>query len=544
MGIAMATKQKASETVTGLMAALAERDPDRAAMIEGETTISFGELDARSRRVAAGLARHGVGSGDRVALWLPTVPAYMILDIACARLGAIAVAINTRFRAVDLADLVGRSGAKLLAYWPGFRHIDFAGTLAQSDPAAMARLETLVIYGSDDSAAPADSPLVGRTAVDYASLEASEPLEADRASPDAPCNIFASSGTTRAPKMILHSQRTITRHAATVARRFGFDAPDARSLQILPLSGVFGFSQMMGALAGTCPSVLMSAFDAEAAVTAIGRDRITHLIGTDLVFQRLLDCASADRPFPSVRLAAFAAFTPSITGLVEQGDARGIPFVGLYGSSEVQALFALQPVDGTPDRRAKAGGEPVSGDARVRARDLESGAILPDGEPGELELSGPSRMVGYFEDDPGTAEAVTEDGYIRSGDLGYTESDGRFVFLSRRGDVLRLGGFLVHPVEIEAFIQEHPGIEGCQVIGVERPEGTRAVAFVTCVQGASFDPRALRSHCLRGLAKYKLPERFIALDAFPMTESPNGMKVQRAKLRQMALEAAESRRKT
>ncbi len=151
-------------------------------------------------------------------------------------------------------------------------------------------------------------------------------------------------------------------------------------------------------------------------------------------------------------------------------------------------------------------------------------------------------MTGYFGNPEATAEAFTKDGYLRSGDLGYTTAEGGFVFLSRMGDVLRLGGFLVAPAEIEARLGGHPSVEGCQVVGVSTPDGPRAVAFVTLRAGAEFDEEALRHHCLAGLARFKTPSRVFSLDEFPTTRSANGTKIQRARLRDMAQAAIDGTR--
>src|SRR6185369_14390559 len=141
--------------VWSLLAEWAEQTPGAPAFLHGDRTISFAELHERSLRAAQGLADLGVGPGDRVALWLPNVPAYPILSFACARLGAIAVAVNTRFRAVEVADIVGRSGAKVLACAPGFRRIDFLAILADIDPEALDKLAALVVVGEEPAAVPA-----------------------------------------------------------------------------------------------------------------------------------------------------------------------------------------------------------------------------------------------------------------------------------------------------------------------------------------------------------------------------------------------------
>jgi len=162
--------------------------------------------------------------------------------------------------------------------------------------------------------------------------------------------------------------------------------------------------------------------------------------------------------------------------------------------------------------------------------------LLGVGQPGALECAGPSLMAGYYGNDKATSETITADGYIRTGDLGELDGRGGFTFLSRMGDVLRLSGFLVNPLEIETHVQKLPGITGCQTIAVARPDGVRAVSFVILAPGASLDETAAIAHCRHGLAGYKVPLRVFAIDDFPKTPSPNGFKIQRNRLRDMALE--------
>lgn len=524
-------------TLPQLILGRARITPRATAIRHGGGTVTFGQLEERSRRVAQGLAELGVGPGERVALWLPNVPAWLILCLACARLGAIAVAVNTRFRSAEVGDIVGRSGARVLACWPGFKEIDFLAILGAVDAAALARLETVILYDESGAGAAPEAVLDRRT-VRYRALEARPPHGGDHAAPGTPLAVFTTSGTTRAPKFVLHGHAGIVDHARQVAADFGFDARDAVILQALPLCGVFGFSQAMAALAAGRPMVLLSSFDAAEAAALVRDQRVTHMNGSDEMFRRMLAARSEDRPFPSLRLCGFAAFNPAIDDLVGAAEGRGLRLVGLYGMSEIQALFARQKVEAEAGVRGRAGGFPVAPEARVRVRDLQSGALLGHGEDGELELAGPSRMAGYLDDAEATAAALSEDGYVRSGDLGHTLADGSFVFRARMGDVLRLGGFLVSPAEIEGRLLDHPEIDGAQVVGVAGAEGMlRTVAFVIPRPGGRFDEQALRAWCARGLAKYKVPARFIALDAFPTTESANGSKIQRARLRQMAAAA-------
>jgi fatty-acyl-CoA synthase len=182
-----------------------------------------------------------------------------------------------------------------------------------------------------------------------------------------------------------------------------------------------------------------------------------------------------------------------------------------------------------------AGGRPVSAAARVRARDPETGAIQPHGAAGELEFHAPaSAMMGYHGNPQATREALSADGYYRSGDLGHTLADGRFVFQARIGDALRLGGFLVSPAEIEAVVQDAPGIAACQVVGVPRPEGIRAVAFVLTKENTSLDEAGVLAYVDSRLARYKVPHRVFPIDAFPVTPGANATKIQKGRLREMA----------
>lgn len=516
-----------------LVADIAEQKPDAPALLHGDRTISFLELTESARRAAQGLADLGIGPGDRVALWLPNVPAYPILYLACVRLGAIAVAVNTRYRAVEVADIVGRSGAKVLACAPGFRRIDFLSILADIEPEALDRLTALVTVGDEPAAVP---PAIERLRrVPFERVLSRPRLGLNNAKASAPCNIFTTSGTTSAPKFVLHRQGAIASHAQQVARAFGLTAPDTLSLSILPLCGVYGFDQTMATLAAGRPCVLVESSEIDEIARLIARHRPTTLFGSDDMYARLLDAVPGDRPFPSVKWAGYAAFNAALDQIAESAERRGLLLCGLYGMSEVQALYSVQPVDAEVARRKKGGGIPTSPIAHVRVRDPETGELLGVGQPGALECAGPSLMVGYYGDEKATAETMTADGYVRTGDLAELDGHGGFTFLSRMGDVLRLSVFLVNPLEIETHLQKLPGIAGCQAVAVPRPDGVRAVAFVILAPGATLDEAAAIAHCRHGLANYKVPARIFALDDFPKTPSANGFKIQRARLRDMAM---------
>ena len=541
------------QTISEMLAGVRRRTPDAAAVAYRGRRLGWAALDDAARRAARGLSELGIGRGDRVALWLPNTPGYLVLWLGCARLGAVAVAVNTRFRAVEVADVVQRSGAKALAFWPGFRGIPFLDVLSGIDRSALERLETLLIHEEEDEE---DARTRGKTIREPGTLRAPPaslahcrqvglsrllerpPLDEDHARPHDGANVFTTSGTTKAPKFVLHSHASVTAHALTMARALGYADREGGVLGALPLCGVFGFCQATAALAAGRTLALTSAFDAAEAVHLVDEHRVHCLNVTDDMLMAMFEATPREPALPTVRSCGFAAFAAKPDELRARAEARGIRLVGLYGMSEVQAFFARQPLDAAPERRLLGGGIPLDRDAAVRVRDPGSGRLLPPGKPGEIELSGPSLMRGYFGDEAATAETIGADGFVRSGDLGHLTDDGGFVYLARMGDAMRLGGFLVSPAEVEAHLNDHESVGGAQVVGVETEDGPRAVAFVTVAPAAAggFDEEALRGHCAGGLARFKVPARIFAVEEFPTTKSANGTKIRRAELRRMAEE--------
>lgn len=503
-------------TFPALLEAHLESRPEKVAFIEDGREITYADFHVLCRRAAAWLAAHGIGQGDRVAVWLVNRIEWLALLFGLARLGAALVAVNTRFRAAELEYIIHRSGARMLVYQPAFRSIDFAGILAAADPAALRSLQHI------------------------AAVNAGEWPDAetrDRAVPDAVLAMFTTSGTTSGPKLVLHPQRTVAFHSRRVASAFGLEAQGAALLGALPLCGVFGFNSTLGAFAGGAPVVLMEAFEPAAAGELIRRHAITHVFGGDEMYRRLLELAPGHDPFASARMFGYASFQAGGAELAEAAWKRRVPLLGLYGSSEVQALFAAQGASAPLSERIEAGGRPAAGDeAQVRVRDFDSGELLPAGRSGEIEIRSPGNFSGYWNDPQASAGAIGADGYFRTGDIGRLRADGTFVFEARRGDAIRLAGFLVSPLEIEDAVKRVAGVADVQVVGVEIAGQPRCVAFVIAQAGATLSDQEIIAAVGKRLAPFKVPARVWFVERFPTTESANGVKVQRGKLREMALE--------
>ena len=519
-------------TITSMLEASAEVKNDADLIYEGKS-VTFKNLYHDSKRTAAGLATLGIGLGDRVGFWLPNTPAYLTLYFACARLGAIVVAINTRFRASEVEDVLERTGTKALIMWPNFRGKNFAGILEEMDRSALERLEVAILY-SEEGHTPESLAGVSKV-VRYESLFEYGARHIDSSEPSHGCNIFTTSGTTKAPKFVLHSNESMAIHAAEVAQNFGYRNPLTVVQQDMPLCGVFGITGVLAAIAGARKLVLTSAFDADLTVDLMVKHKVTHFDGSDEMIDRLLHATNRDDIFERISFAGYAFFNSYLDDIVDRAERRGLYAVGLWGMSEMQALVTRRDRADPVDLRKKGGGRPVSPRAVARVRDPRSGKLCVTGMAGELEIKGPSRMLKYFKNPEATSETLTDDGFVRTGDLAQMEPEGGFEFLARMGDVLRLGGFLVSPAEIEAEIQCHPGVADVQVVSAPIEGADRPFAFIVTDPGTTIDESQVLSHCANRLAKFKIPIKVAKLEAFPVTESANGMKVKRTKLREMAI---------
>ncbi len=499
------------------------------AFLFDDTPVSRAEFAARVEQTAAWLAAQGIGKGDVIAVWLINRLEWIALLFAAARIGAVAAAVNTRYRSAEVAHLLKVSGARMLVVEAAFRSIDFAAILAGIDEAEVPALQSLAVVGGD--AITAQWPCVRFDAFDRSWAPAPPPQD----DVDLPVLLYTTSGTTKGPKLVAHSHRTLSTHARAVATALAL-APERHSLlAILPFCGTFGLTSLLGFIAAGARIHVLDAFEAEPASRILSTRKITHSFGSDEMFRRILALTDAPRPFPHLELCGFAAFQPGWRELAAEAEARGLPLFGLYGSSEVQALFSIaRPGDAFADR-IEGGGWPMSPEAKVRIRDVETGELVPSGVSGEIEISAPSRFLGYFNNDEATRAAITPDGFFRTGDIGRLRADGSFVYETRAGDAMRLGGFLVSPGEIEDELKSCPGVTDAQVVAIDLKGQARCVAFV--IPGAVPPQQEILTGRLRErLAGYKIPARIYVVDAFPVTDSANGVKIQRARLRAMAME--------
>ncbi|QOZ51128.1 AMP-binding protein [Bradyrhizobium sp. CCBAU 53338] len=510
-----------------LQSLIGSESPTDPVLVFDGRPVSRAEFSRKVGQTTAWLAAQGIGKGDVVAVWLVNRVEWIALLFAAARLGAIVAAVNTRYRSAEVAHLLKWSGAKLLVVEAAFRSIDFASILAGIGKDEVPALQKLAVVGAD--AIPAQWPCVR-----FDAFEKPYPPAPTQDDIDLPVLLYTTSGTTKGPKLVAHSQRTLASHARAVAGALQLSQQRHSLLAMLPFCGTFGMTSLLGFIASGATVHVLDAFEATPALKILSERKITHSFGSDEMFRRILALTDVPRPFPQLEVCGFAAFQPGWRELAAEAESRGLPLFGLYGSSEVQALFSIaRPGDAFADR-IEGGGWPMSPDAKVRVRDTETGALAAPGVSGEIEISAPSRFLGYFNNPDATRDAITTDGFFRTGDIGRIRG-GAFVYETRAGDAMRLGGFLVAPGEIEDELKSCDGVTDAQVVAVDLKGQARCVAFVIPAK-TSPQQDVLTARLRERIAGYKVPARIYVVDSFPVTDSANGVKIQRAKLRAMAME--------
>ncbi len=475
--------------------------------VDGATLLAR-ELSGDGATIAGWLREGGLEPGDRVAVWAANGRGYLLALAAAAAGRFVVVSINTRFSPDEAWSIIERSGARVLV----------TDQALERNPGGVRVISATDLVRYVDAAPPVDEGGAGD-----------------------PFIVFTTSGTTSKPKLVLHRQSSIAEHGIEVASTFPYRADD-RVMIALPLCGVFGLTGFVAAVAGGSEIWLPPKFDAADVAATIESVAITSMNGSDDMFHRLL---STRRDLSSIRQGGYGAFNPSLGDVVERADQAGVALAGLYGMSEVQAQFSFRHPSDPIGERTRAGGRLASGRSAARVVDPDSGNPMPAGEAGELQLRGPSLFAGYLAeggaaiDDELTGRAFVTDGegdrWFCTGDLARMEADGGFEFLTRMGDVLRLGGFLVSPAEIEEAVLDSPAITEVQAVAVNRPGGARPVAVVTA--SGPVDEQAVIDHCATRLARFKVPVRVVVVDDFPTTPSANGTKIQRNKLVAIAEQA-------
>jgi fatty-acyl-CoA synthase len=494
---------------------------------DAERSLCFAELEERCARAAGLLEAAGVGRGDRVALLLANRTAYLELVFGAARLGAIAVPINTRLAPPELAFQLRDCEPRVLAHEASLSGLADAA-LAEVRPAG---LRTLAVGAAG----------AGRDAYEDA-LAAARPQPAIApVSPDDPMILMYTSGTTGQPKGALLPHRKTLANSLNAQLFFDLGSCD-RVLVVVPLFHSFGLAILaLPALYAGGSLVLARQFDADAVWRCVGEHGITFFGGVPTMFRELEAALAAAPPgrydLSSLRFL-FTAGAAIPATLIHAFQNRGIVLKQGFGQTETSILCCLDARDAV--RKAGSVGKPVfHAELRIVTRDSVEGPSAgfrdtAPGEIGEIVARGPITMTGYWRRPEETARTL-RDGWLRTGDLGRFDAEGFVALEGRARDLYISGGENVYPAEVEAVFERHPSIREIAVVSVpDERWGETGWAYVVLQPGAVLDPEALRAFGSERLARFKLPARFIAVAALPRTASG---KVQKHRLADPGSEA-------
>ncbi|HEY3066026.1 MAG TPA: AMP-binding protein [Methylomirabilota bacterium] len=532
-------------TAPALLDAIAAAYPEREAMVFGDERVTFAELRRRTLVLARGLAALGIGAGDKVAVWLPNRPAWFVTQYACARLGAVVVALNPRYKAHELAYILGQSDSMALVLTDHLGAIDYFETLHDVLPELAA-----AVPGEVQSAklpllrhviVDADDPYPGchrwQDLMDVGQREDTD--VAPRApGPDDVFTILYTSGTTSFPKGALITHRNCVPHGWHCGEVLRLTADD-RVLHALPAAGTWGGVNIpLTAWSHGARLVLMDAWDPERALALIERERCTVFNAVDTMLKPLLEHSRFDRyDRSSLRTGGFASVGGGGPAMFDAVVKRlGVPLAFQpYGMTEVNAMALLHDLDEPLEMRAQPGIVPAPG-LEVRVVHPETGRPCRAGEEGELQLRGRLVTRGYYKKSEETRAAFTDDGWFRSGDLAVQDDRGHTIFRGRLKETLRISHFMVAPGEIEAFLQSHPDVDQAFVVGVpDAAVNEVPVAYVIPKPHARVSEDELRAFCRGKIASYKIPRSIRFVSDVPRTPGPHGDKVQRGKLREQAI---------
>ncbi len=481
-----------------LLDQLAAAHPDHEALVDGPVRWSYARLQHEARRVAAGLAAHGIGKGDRVAILAGNRVEWVAAYFGAQDLGAITVALNTWLTPAEIAYQIEHAGAALLIVEPDFRGRDFAGEIsALQAEGRLACLRTVIAL--TDTPPPGTQP--------YSDLLAHSPSPSawDRAEPQDIACILYTSGSTAAPKGVPLTHGGIVDNMWSIGERMHL-TPDDRLWFGVSLFWSFGCVNALFAVmshAGTC--VLQHHFDPGEALRLIEAERCSVFYGMPNMAIALEDHPDrAKRDLSSLRTGATIGTPEQIQRIVDLGATE---ICNVYGLTEGYGNSVVGDCKAPLQQRLHASGRPLDG-VSIRIVDGETGAVLPQGKVGEIQISG--RMTpGYWNAPDLTADSMTADGWFRTGDLGMLDEAGWLRFRGRLKELMKTGGINVSPAEVEEALLRHPAVASCFVTGLPDPKLDQMVAAVVILEdGAEATGEALQSFCREQIAPYKLPRRW------------------------------------
>jgi fatty-acyl-CoA synthase len=524
------------ETIGENLRRVAARFGDREAMVDVPSgrRWTYRQLDADTDTLARGLLAAGIGTGERVGIWSPNRPEWVLLQYATAKMGAILVNINPAYRTHELAYVLRQAGIKLLVSAENFKTSDYRAMVGEVR-GDLPGLEDVIFI----STAGWDKLLAAGVAAADAAAAGDEPdaLAAREATLafDDPINIQYTSGTTGFPKGATLSHHNILNNGFFIGEYCRYTEADRVAIPV-PFYHCFGM--VLGNLActthGAAIVIPAPGFEPAATLRAVQQERCTSLYGVPTMFiaeLALPDFASYD--LSSLRTGIMAGSPCPVEVMKRVVSEMHMDEVTIaYGMTETSPVSAQTRADEELERRVSTVGR-VHPHVEVKVIDPETGRVLPRGTPGEMCTRGYSVMLGYWDDPERTAEVIDAARWMHTGDLAVMDDAGYLNIVGRIKDLVIRGGENIYPREVEEFLYGHPQIEDVQVIGVpDEKYGEELCAWIRVRGGAELTAEDIRAYCTGKIAHYKIPRYVRLTTEFPMTVTG---KIQKYKMRETSI---------
>ncbi|MEJ1161089.1 AMP-binding protein [Prosthecomicrobium sp. N25] len=536
------------KTIPDVLAETVERFATREAVVFPEHGVrwTWEAFGARVEAVAAGFAALGLRKGDRIGIWSPNRPEWVLTQFASARAGLILVTINPAYRFAELEYVLNKVGAKALVAAERFKSSDYLEMIRRLAPeldtakpgnlhaAKLPELRTVIRTGPGSSPGMVDFDAIAGLGGAHERIYLDAMAQAMR--PEDPINIQFTSGTTGAPKGATLSHVNVVNNGRFTVGRMNFTHEDRLCIPV-PLYHCFGM--VMGTLGCASTGATMvfpgEGFDARATLSAIATERCTAVYGVPTMFSGMLDHPEFERfDVASLRTGIMAGAPCPIELMKRAVAGMGLSEITIaYGMTETSPVSFQSHTDDSLERRVTTVGR-VHPHVEVKIVDPGTGETVPVGQSGELLTRGYSVMLGYWDDEANTRAAIDDHGFMHTGDLATIDAEGYGNIVGRVKDMIIRGGENVYPREIEEFLYRHPAVQTVQVFGVpDARYGEELCCWIVTRPGQSATAEEIRDFCRGQIAHYKVPRYVEFVTEIPMTVTG---KAQKFRMREAMME--------
>jgi len=504
--------------------------------------FSWGEFNDRVDAMANGLLAIGVCKGTHVGIWAQNVPDWLTLLFACAKLGAVAITVNTNYKEHELAFIIENSDMHTICMTDGVSGNDYIQTInnlvpelksslrGQLNSSRFPLLKNVLYIGQQKYRGMYNTPeilLLGSNRSNEEFINIKKSINCHDV-----VNIQYTSGTTGFPKGVMLSHHNIANNGYFTGLHMDFSQND-RLCVCVPLFHCFGVVlAVMNCLTHGCTMVMVEKFDPLITLASIHRERCTAVYGVPTMFIAELNHPMFDMfDMSSLRTGIMAGALCPIELMRQVSDKMHMTITSVYGLTETSPGMTQTRITDTFETRCTTVGSDFEF-VEVAVIDPETGEKCPDGVQGEMCCRGYNVMKGYYKNPEATAQVIDKNGFLHSGDLGVKDPDGNYRITGRIKDMIIRGGENISPREIEDFLYHMPGVKDAQVVAINSPKyGEDVAVFIIAHEGANLLEEDVLSFCKDKIARYKIPRYIFFVNEYPLTGSG---KIQKFKLREMA----------